>query len=184
MVKPILWLAGPREQESDLLRIRVSQVMNWILSNWVERRAARERNLKNAVDVWRKAQDAIAEACESLNEHYADVAIVGRTEQNRNLLTITITRPATSEMQADETSRSRVIAIEFQADKCKIAVTVGQGTTQEFPIEADSDHTFISWQGQELQLDEFSRFALERAFFGEPESALPSRGLRIVRNSG
>jgi len=157
--------------------------MSWILSNWVERRAARERNLKNAVDVWRKVQAAIVEACESLKEYYADVATVA-TKQSHDLLTITITRPPTHEMQEDQELRSTVVVIAFHADKCKITVTVGQGTAQEFPIDADSDHGFISRQGQELQLDEFSRFALEQAFFSEPESALPPRRLEIVRSGG
>jgi len=155
--------------------------MGWILSNWVERRAAREQNLKNAVDVWKKAQAAVAEACESLKEHYSDVASIRRTKQNGHVVTITITRRPTSEMQTQETLAPRVVAMKFEPDKCEITVTVDDGTEQEFPIEADSDHAFLSLNGRELLLDEFSRFVLEEIFFSRPESALPRRALRIVR---
>ena len=155
--------------------------MSWILSNWVERRAARERNLKNAFDLWKKAQAAVGEACESLKEHYADAATIQRIKQNHDLLTITITRPPSSEMQVEETPRTTLVAIAFQADERSITVTVDQGMAQEFLIDADSDHAFISLQGRELVLDEFSRIVLEEAFFTRSESLSAYRRLRLVR---
>jgi hypothetical protein len=155
--------------------------MSWILSNWVERRAARERNLKNAFDLWKKVQAAVGDACESLKEHYPDVATIQRTKQNGDLLTITITRPPKSEMQADETPRATVVTTAFQSDERSITVTVDHGMAREFLIEADSDHAFISLQGRELLLDEFSRIVLEEAFFTRPESPSAYKRLRLVR---
>ena len=66
--------------------------MSWIQNNWVERRAAKERYLRNAADVWRKAQAAIAEACDSLREHYAEVASVRRIKEKDDTVFITIVR--------------------------------------------------------------------------------------------
>jgi hypothetical protein len=155
--------------------------MGWILSNWVERRAAREQNLKNAVDVWKKAQGAVAEACESLKQHYGDLASIRRTKQNGHSVIITITRRLPPEMQRGETLTPRVVAMKFESDTRKITVTVDHETEREYPIEADPDHAFLSLKGRELLLDEFSRLALEDVFFSQPEPALSPRRLRIVR---
>src|SRR5215472_18451981 len=64
-------------------------LMSLLLSNWVERRAAKERHLRNAIDLWKKAQEVIAEACQSLNHHYADVATLQRIKQDSNLVLLT-----------------------------------------------------------------------------------------------
>ena len=55
-----------------------------MVSNWVERRAAREQHLRSAADVWRKARTAILQAIGSLRRCYADVPTLELTEHNRN----------------------------------------------------------------------------------------------------
>lgn len=71
------------------------------------------------------------------------------------------------------------LSIEFQAQAPRILVIVDGETIREFVVEADSDHAFISFQGNEVILDEFSRLALEEFFFGP---SIPARGsLRLKR---
>lgn len=154
--------------------------MNWMLNNWVERRAARERKLKNAIDVWKKAQNAIAEACDSLNQHFAEIARIQRTDRDRNLVIVTISRPPTSETNRDETGMTKVVRIQFEPDRPRIVVIEDHTKKQEFPIEADCDHVFVTLQGRELLLDDFSRLALEAAFFSFPRPTPAYKTLRIV----
>ena len=143
--------------------------MSLLLSNWVERRAAKERNLRNALDLLKKAQAAIAEACHSLSHHYSEVASLQRIKQDNNLVLLTITRVPSSVFYACDTPGTEVIAIEFEAEKPSITVTVAHRRIREFLIEADCDHAFITLQGRELPLDEFSRLALEDTFFTPPQ---------------
>lgn len=143
--------------------------MSLLLSNWVERRAAKERNLRNATDLWKKAQNAIAEACHSLNYHYSDVAILRRIKQDDNLVLLTITRIPSSVIHACDASGTEVVAVEFEAEKPGITVTVAHRRVRDFLIEADCDHAFITIQGRELPLDEFTRLALEDTFFTPPQ---------------
>ena len=58
---------------------------------------------------------------------------------------------------------------EFEAEGPGITVTVAHRRVREFLIEADCDHAFITLQGRELLLDEFSRLALEDTFFTPPQ---------------
>jgi hypothetical protein len=153
--------------------------MSWILSNWVERRAAREQHLRNAADVWKKAQGAVAEACDSLERHYPNVATLRRTDLKEHLLVVTITRTPSGSRKG-EVARTRVVEITFEAHKPQITITEDDNKTLEFPIEADSDHAFITLQGRELLPDEFSRFALEAAFF-TPLEATPAHSGRMLR---
>lgn len=143
--------------------------MSLLLSNWVERRAAKERNLKNAIDVWKKAQETIAEACQSLNRHYPEIATLRRIKQDNNLVLLTITRVPSSLIHACDTYGTEVVAVEFEAEKPGITVTVAHRRVREFLIEADCDHAFITLQGRELPLDEFSRLTLEDTFFTPPQ---------------
>jgi hypothetical protein len=143
--------------------------MSLILSNWVERRAAKERNLRNAIDLWKKAQEAISEACRSLNHHYSDVAALRRIKQDDNLILLTITRVPSSLIHGCDPPGTEVVAVEFEGDRPGITVTVAHRRVREFLIEADCDHAFITLQGRELPLDEFSRLALEDTFFTPPQ---------------
>lgn len=143
--------------------------MSLLLSNWVERRAAKERNLRNALDLWKKAQAAIAESCHSLNHYYSDVATLRRIKQDSNLVLLTIARVPSPVFPACDTPDTEIVAIEFEAETPAITVTVAHRRVREFLIEADCDHAFISLQGRELPLDEFSRLALEDTFFTPPQ---------------
>jgi hypothetical protein len=155
--------------------------MNWIVSNWVDRRAARERHLKNAAEVWRKAQGALADACASLNQHYADIGRIERTSQGAHLVIVTI-RPATSDPNRDEMTMTKVLRIRFDPDKPKIAV-IEDRKRQDFPIDADCDHAFVTLEGRELLLDEFSRHALETTFFSFSKPRQVHTTLTIVGKS-
>ena len=137
-----------------------------MVSNWVERRAAKERHLRNAIDLWNKVQATIAEVCHSLQTHFADVATVRRGGQG-NALTIAIARASPS-LETGEIFTTTLVSIEFKRDEPAITVSVDDMLTQEFPIDADSDHAFITLRGHELLLDEFSRLALEEVFFNPP----------------
>jgi hypothetical protein len=113
-----------------------------MLNSWVERRAAKERYLRNAADVWRRAQAAIAEACDRLREHYSEVASVRRINKNDDTVVITIARSRRSALVEYETVD--VISIQFKPDAAGIAVKRGRSATLEFPIGADADDAFIT----------------------------------------
>ena len=151
--------------------------MGWIVSNWVQRRAATEQNLRNAADAWRKAQAAIAEACDSFRQHYSALGAISQAQQSSDVLTITIERGST---RTGDRTVTTVVSFEFRAGKPSIVVTVDQNKIQEFMIAADSDHAFLVMQGNELVWDEFSRLALEEAFFPSAP-ARSSRKLSIVK---
>src|SRR5262249_39708183 len=136
--------------------------MGWVVSNWVQRRAATEQNLRNAADIWKKVQATIAEACDSFRQHYPALGKISQTQPQTDVLLITIERG--SVRTADCTIKS-VVSIEFLAGRPSIVVTLDQGKIQEFPISADSDHAFLVIRGNELVWDEFSRLALEEVFF-------------------
>jgi hypothetical protein len=118
------------------------------------------------------------EACDSLREYYADIATVTRTQQNGNVVRILIARNPTTTPKGEKTSRTTLVSIEFQTGKPSIVVTLDRGKVLEFPIEADSDHAFLTLREDEILLDEFSRLALEDAFFGQEETS--ARKLRLV----
>jgi hypothetical protein len=147
----------------------------------VERRAAKEQNLRNAAEVWKKARGALAATCDSLSKHYSPIARVKHSQSNRNLITITITRSHLSARRNQQAYRTSVVSIEFQPEQPTIIVTIDGVKTQEFPIAADSDHAFIALHGSELIPDEFSRLALEEVFFSQTEPAESSQKLRLVR---
>jgi len=142
--------------------------MNWLVSNWVERRAARDRHLRKTSELWRNAQLSIEEACATLHQHYADVATVRRTKQNENLVVIAVTQVAKSSTAKTQAPRTNLISIEFKPETPAVFVALNGLLTQEFPIDADPDHVFITLDGHEVLLDEFSRLALEEAFFNPP----------------
>jgi hypothetical protein len=153
--------------------------MSWILSNWVERRASKERNLRNAVEVWEKAQRSIADACNSLREHYANVGTLRSLKQDTCALTITITKDGDS-LKTPENSKITVVSVTFQPNERTVSVATDSREIQEFVIEADCDHAFLTLDGSEILFDEFSRFVLEEAFFTPTMSNSYPR-LTIVR---
>jgi len=134
-------------------------------SNWVERRAARDRHLRNASELWRSAQASIEEACDTLHQYYADVATVRRTRRNDNAVLLAVTQAAKSSIAKGEVLRTNLVSIEFKPEIAAISIDVNGTVTQEFPIDADPDHAFITLGGHEVLLDEFSRLALEEVFF-------------------
>ena len=151
--------------------------MGWLVSNWVQRRAATEQNLRNAADAWRNAQAAIADACDSFRHHYSKLGAVSQAQPSTDVFTITI-EPCSN--RTGDRTVTTVVAFQFFAGKPSIVVTVDQNKIQDFPIAADSDHAFLVMQGNELAWDEFSRLALEEAFF--PSAPVRStRKLSIVK---
>ena len=159
--------------------------MSWMVSNWIERRAARERHLRDASGVWRSAQASIEEACDTLHQYYADVAIVRRTKQNDNILLVAITQVGKSSTTRADALRTNLVSFEFRPEPPVISVAVNGIATQEFPIDADPDHAFITLSGHEVLLDDFSRFALEEAFFTPPipkhRQQDPDKALEMAR---
>jgi len=154
--------------------------MSWILSNWVERRAAKDKNLRNAANVWTAVLAAIAEVCESLAKYYPHIAKVTWSRQNSAAVIITITQRGCSPAESDDEPRTEVLWLTFDAAKLHIRVARND-QSKEFPICADSDHAFIALAGTELPLDEFSRLVLEEAFFSEPLPKNSAGKIRLIR---
>lgn len=139
--------------------------MTWMLSNWVERRASQEEHLKNAIDVWMKAQGAILQASESLRKHYEDVASIRFVERSVTRMALEITSSRGRLGQKAGEVKTTVLVLEFVPEVPQIIVSSDRGKLQRFPIEADCDHAFINLCGREILFDEFSRCVLEEAFF-------------------
>lgn len=152
--------------------------MNWMLSNWVERRASREQHLRAAADVWRNALAAILQAIGSLRRHYSDVATVEITEHNRDHVMIEILPRSCRGLAAHDRGGAVVIDLQFLSEAPQIIVGMDRGRIQRFAIEADCDHAYLAFQGRELLLDEFSRIVLEDTFF-----SLGAPSVSIVRQS-
>lgn len=147
--------------------------MTWMLNNWVERRASQEDHLKNAIEVWMKAQGAILQATESLRKHYGEVASIRFVEKSmqRMVLEIIPSRGRTPGRKTGEV-KTTVLLLEFVPEVPQIVVSSDRAKLQRFPIEADCDHAFINLRGREILFDEFSRCVLEEAFF-DPATAGP-----------
>src|SRR5512133_2850353 len=109
--------------------------MGWSVSNWVQRRVATEQDLRNAANAWRKAQAAIAEACDSFRQHYSELGAISQAQQSSDVLMITIQRGST---RTGDRTVTTLVSFEFRAGKPSIVVTVDQNKIQEFPIAADS----------------------------------------------
>jgi hypothetical protein len=154
-------------------------LMGWLLSNWVERRAAREQNLRSASEVWKKVQSALAATCDSLKKYYSGVATIQRTHLSNDVLAITVARKIPP--GGETASATNVIVVEFQAQTPSIVATVDGDSIQEFAIKADSDHTFLTFEENEIVLDEFSQLVLEEVFFRPSVYAQRSPKLKLVK---
>jgi len=142
--------------------------MGWIVSNWVQRRAATEQNLRNSAEVWKRAQATIAEACDSFRQLYPTLGTISEIQPTSDVLLITLERGAAGKTDCNIRT---LVSLEFLAGKPSIVVRLDHQNVREFPIGADSDHAFLVLQGNELVWDEFSRLTLEQAFFpSEPSS--------------
>ena len=140
--------------------------MTWMLSNWVERRASKEQHLANAIEVWRKAQAAVANASESLRRYYSSVATIRFVEQSSDEFVVAITRStAAGAAEAEADVGTCVVSMKFLAKSPQILLTSNRGRKETFCIEADCDHAYLTLQGKELLYDEFSRVVLEDSFF-------------------
>lgn len=130
------------------------------MDNWVERRALREQHIRNADEVWQSARTAIDNCCNSFRQHFAGFARVTNQPQNGHRIVVGIHFPITG--------RGRNVSIGFGNDDKGIPiinVTVDDQAVRLFPIMADENHAYISFQGKEISGDEFSRLALEEALF-------------------
>jgi hypothetical protein len=147
-----------------------------MLTNWVERRASREQHLANAAEVWRKAQAAVAHACDSLRRYYSAVATIRIMKQSTDELVIAISRSISSGTTEAERAPAGtcLVSLKFVAKSPQIVVTNDRGRHERFPIEADCDHAYLSFQGRELLYDEFSRVVLEDSFFS-PSGVVPAK---------
>jgi hypothetical protein len=139
--------------------------------NWVERRAAREKHLGGASEVWQQALTAIDDSCNSFKSHYSDIGSPELTQQNGHRIIVAL--------KFTTGGKRRFASIFFDESKPQISVAVDDGAAKNFKIEADDSHCFIkSPTGQEISADEFSRLALEDVLFKGPVPAA-----KILRGS-
>lgn len=137
--------------------------------------------------LWKDVLDAIAETCGSLRKHYSEVATIRSANQDGDHVHLTITRRPASGPLTSENIATTELSIEFQAQKPAVAVQRDGGKVQEFPIEADIDDAFVTLQGRELLLDEFSRLVLEDPFFSSRNPCTyqqqdPDKALEMARS--
>lgn len=141
--------------------------------NWVERRARRESNLSQAVEVWESVRTAISDCCESFNENYPHIGQVKHQPENGRRVRVIVTFNAPQRV-------SRNIAIEFsKGDKDSvITCTVDGGAAKKFSILADENHAFLKYANQEISPDRLTEIALEDALFKLPSPPSPRRNTR------
>ena len=142
--------------------------------NWVERKAASEKQLgERASDVWDAALTAVDNCLRSFKEHYPELATASKENGNGHRLIVTI-------KFSDSTLPARKVVIAFNEDKPEISVVVDGGTPLLYAIKSDADHTFLFWQEKEISADDFSQSALRAALFLPP--AKKSRGMQRPPN--
>jgi len=135
------------------------------MTTWIEKRACRESNLRNASAIWQEAKSAIDDCCESFRQHYAGLARVINQEQNGHRVAITI-------LFHSAPSHPRHVSVVFSSTDNTIRVTVDGEKAILFPIEADETHAFITFQDKEINAEDFTQWALEDALFESPDSKL------------
>jgi len=138
--------------------------------NWIERRAAREKNLEGAIEVWQRAVTAIDNACNSYKANYSDLGSTELLQENGHRIIVAVKHASGG--------KRRHASIIFDDAKPHISVAIDEGSAKHFRIEADETHCFIkSPAGKEISADEFSQIALEDVLFKRPSaSSRPSGG--------
>jgi hypothetical protein len=143
---------------------------NW---GWVERRYNRDKNLERAEGLWQEASAEIQADCKRFNILYASRGTTqAHPSQERLIITVQDTgfpvpsRVATATVQFNAASRSITSRVE------KGEASGDASYDKNFLIDADESHVFITYEGKEVSLDEFSRLAIEIALF---KPTLPKR---------
>lgn len=150
------------------------------MTNWIDRRAARDRNRGRAPELWQQAITAIQDACHSFAKEYPESALVETVPQNGHRLFVVIKfgRRADGSTNA-QPQFERNVAIQFNnGDKPFVSVTVDDGTAVSYPIEADEGNCYITLRGKRLTPDEFSESVLENPLFRDlkPKHPRPTSG--------
>lgn len=135
------------------------------MSNWVQKRAFRDRYLRDSITLWQEVRSAVDECCNSFREHYIGVARVTNQEQNGHRVLVTI-RPTY------EPNNPRQVSIKFDSEEKQITATVDGGRADVFPIDADENHAFLTHQNKEINADEFTQIVLEDALFSSPSKTV------------
>jgi hypothetical protein len=148
-------------------------------TNWVRRRAQRERILDSqAAGVWHNFQSALQDACDDYNENYCAPSSreVEYKLENGNRILITRTLPA------DKVARMRDIrmhvVVAFGGNRPTIMATrqtSGSATSNNhnFHISSDDREAFIVDKEQRIDLDEASKRILEPLLFPPGEQRRP-----------
>jgi hypothetical protein len=140
--------------------------------NWVERRAARERHLRDSGSVWVDVYTAIVSAVESFNQHYrTDQSKVelGDTEKNSH---IQVLIPPAS---------GAVVRIDVNLAERKIQARYSNGRdTQNFQIDADHESPYVKCRDTRCTPDEVSRLILEPLFFPSTVSRTGAQPGRLL----
>lgn len=129
--------------------------------NWIDRKSAREQNLKQDPEVWNGATSAIHDAISTFNEKYGKARVVPQNGY-RILIEVEQQHEFAHIYGADSTRRVVIIL-----DQAKLAITtkLDAEPARTFQIEADETHCFLKYAGKEINYDEFSKLALEDACF-------------------
>jgi hypothetical protein len=130
--------------------------------NWIERKAASEKQLReHSRDIWNAAIIAVDNCLRSFKEHYSDLATVSQEHGNGHLLIVTI-------KFSDAQLLQRQVRIAFNEDKPEISVLVDGGPALLYPIKSDASHSFLFWREKEISPDDFSQWALRSPLFIPP----------------
>ncbi len=137
--------------------------------NWIERRALREKILRDhANDVWQDARSAVQNCCESFRTHYG-VSIAKLEDKLENGLRIRLSLTFQVVEASFQSEVKRIILVAFDASVPCIFVTADDKPARQFRIDADENEAFITeGDNQRITTDEFSKKALETSLFTKP----------------
>jgi hypothetical protein len=141
--------------------------------NWVDRKFARERNLGKATAVWNSSIAAIHDAVKSFtdNGEYGTAQIF---PQNGDRILVEVEQPQHENAHIYIADPKRRVQIAFDPATPAITAAVDGSPVKTFPLEADETHCFLKFGGVEISPDEFSKHALNEAFF-TPKTLPPPR---------
>jgi len=128
---------------------------------WVEHRAMKRQNLRQAADVWQSVRTAVDHCCSDFRAYFADLGTVTSQVESSHRVWLEIQALA---------GWKRQVAIEFDESGPRIVVAIDQLEPKTFKIEADESHPYLSHEGQEINADGFTHLALEEALFEAPKA--------------
>lgn len=126
--------------------------------NWIERRARKEQNLSQSVEIWESVRTAIHNCCTSFNKHYEKLAQLNKITENGHRVRVTIIFSHLPKQPIN-------VSFEFSERDNGITTTVDGAAARRFKIAADENHAFLQHGQEEISADKLTELVLEGPMF-------------------